>query len=97
MAAALAGVDVLAMPTVAVPAPAFGQREATLDDGTVEPIGPLMLRNAAPMNVTGFPAITIPCGNATNGLPIGLQLVALPWAEGRLLQIAAAFEARLAG
>jgi aspartyl-tRNA(Asn)/glutamyl-tRNA(Gln) amidotransferase subunit A len=67
-----------------------------LDDGTVEPIGPLMLRNAAPMNVTGFPAITVPCGSASNGLPVGLQLVGPPWQEGRLLQIAHAFETRFA-
>jgi Asp-tRNA(Asn)/Glu-tRNA(Gln) amidotransferase A subunit family amidase len=62
----------------------------------METVGPLMLRNAAPMNVTGFPAITIPCGNAANGLPVGLQLVALPWQEDHLLQIAHAFEQRLA-
>jgi aspartyl-tRNA(Asn)/glutamyl-tRNA(Gln) amidotransferase subunit A len=87
-------VDVLAMPTVAVTAAKFGQREAQLDDGKVEPIGPLMLRNAAPMNVTGFPAITVPCGTAANGLPVGLQLVGLPWEEDRLLQAAFTFESR---
>jgi aspartyl-tRNA(Asn)/glutamyl-tRNA(Gln) amidotransferase subunit A len=94
MRAAMEGVDVLAMPTVAVTAAKFGQREAQLDDGKVEPIGPLMLRNAAPMNVTGFPAITMPCGTAANGLPVGLQLVGLPWEEDRLLQAAFTFESR---
>ncbi len=97
MAAALARVDVLAMPTVAVTAPAFGQREVAMEHGAVEPVGPLMLRNAAPMNVSGFPAITVPCGTAANGLPVGLQLVGLPWAEAQLLQVAALAEERLAG
>ncbi len=97
MYAALTGVDVLAMATVATTAPKFGQREAQLENGVVEGVGPLMLRNAAPMNVTGFPAITVPCGNAANGLPVGLQLVALPWQEGPLLQAAHAFETRFAG
>ena len=97
MRAALANVDVLAMPTVAVTAPKFGQREVQLEDGAAEAVGPLMLRNAAPMNVTGFPAITVPCGNASNGLPVGLQLVGLPWEEGRLLQAAHAFEVRFSG
>jgi len=97
MHSAMLGVDVLAMPTVAVTAPKFGQREAQLEDGVAEAIGPLMLRNAAPMNVTGFPAITVPCGNTANGLPVGLQLVGLPWQEARLLQIAHAFEVRFAG
>jgi aspartyl-tRNA(Asn)/glutamyl-tRNA(Gln) amidotransferase subunit A len=97
MAAALAGVDVLAMPTVAVTAPAFGQREIELAPGVVEPVGPVMLRNAAPMNVTGFPAITVPAGSAANGLPVGIQLVGLPWAEAQLLRAAYACEQRLAG
>jgi aspartyl-tRNA(Asn)/glutamyl-tRNA(Gln) amidotransferase subunit A len=96
MSAALADVDVLAMPTVAVPAPRFGQREIRLEDGVAEPVGPLMLRNAAPMNVTGFPAITVPCGMTTDGLPVGLQFVARPWEEGLLLGVARAFEVRFA-
>jgi Asp-tRNA(Asn)/Glu-tRNA(Gln) amidotransferase A subunit family amidase len=97
MAAALASVDVLAMPMVPVTAPAFGQREVELAPGLVEPVGPLMLRNASPMNVTGFPAITVPAGNAANGLPVGIQLVGLPWGEGQLLHAAYACEQRLAG
>lgn len=46
-----------------------------------------------PFNHTGHPAISVPCGFVTEGLPVGLQLVA-PWhAEGRLLHAAAALEA----
>jgi aspartyl-tRNA(Asn)/glutamyl-tRNA(Gln) amidotransferase subunit A len=97
MRAALDGVDVLAMPMVPVPAPRFGQPEMPLEGGAVEPVVPLMLRNAAPMNVTGFPALTVPCGMATNGLPVGLQLVGRPWEEGRLLQVARAYELRSGG
>jgi aspartyl-tRNA(Asn)/glutamyl-tRNA(Gln) amidotransferase subunit A len=45
-----------------------------------------------PINLTGLPAATIPCGFDTDGLPIGLQIVA-PWLdEGLILRIAAAFE-----
>lgn len=46
----------------------------------------------SPFNLTGLPAISIPCGFDTSGLPIGLQLVARPWAEARLLRIARAYE-----
>jgi len=35
----------------------------------------------------------LPCGFTAQGLPIGLQMVARPWAEGRLLQAAYAYEA----
>jgi aspartyl-tRNA(Asn)/glutamyl-tRNA(Gln) amidotransferase subunit A len=46
----------------------------------------------SPFNLTGLPAISIPGGFDANGLPIGLQLVARPWAEARLLRIARAYE-----
>jgi aspartyl-tRNA(Asn)/glutamyl-tRNA(Gln) amidotransferase subunit A len=45
-----------------------------------------------PINLTGLPAATIPCGFDSSGLPIGLQIVA-PWLdEALILRIAAAFE-----
>ena len=45
-----------------------------------------------PMNLTGLPAATVPCGFDSDGLPIGLQIVA-PWLEeARIFRIAAAFE-----
>jgi aspartyl-tRNA(Asn)/glutamyl-tRNA(Gln) amidotransferase subunit A len=93
MSAALADVDVLAMPTVAIPAPKLGQREVRLEDGPADAVA-LMVRNTGPINFTGFPAITVPCGSTSAGLPVGLQLVAPPWQEARLLQVAHAFENR---
>ncbi len=95
MAAALEGLDVLAMPTMAVTAPRLGQREVQLEDGPAD-VTALMVRNTAPMDFTGFPAISVPCGVAPKGLPVGLQLVARPWDEARLLQAAFAFEQRAA-
>ena len=45
-----------------------------------------------PINLTGLPAATIPCGFDSDGLPIGLQIIA-PWLdEGLIIRIAAAFE-----
>ena len=45
-----------------------------------------------PMNLTGLPAATVPCGFDAEGLPIGLQIVA-PWLdEATILRVAAAFE-----
>lgn len=46
-------------------------------------------------NYAGCPAISLPCGIAPDGLPVGLQLVAPPFAEARLLAAAAAVEAAL--
>ncbi len=46
-----------------------------------------------PFNLTGHPAITLPCGMASDGLPVGLQIIG-PWhAEEQLLRAAALFEA----
>jgi aspartyl-tRNA(Asn)/glutamyl-tRNA(Gln) amidotransferase subunit A len=44
-------------------------------------------------NLAGIPGISLPCGMTSNGLPIGLQLLAPSMEEARLLQTAYAFEA----
>jgi aspartyl-tRNA(Asn)/glutamyl-tRNA(Gln) amidotransferase subunit A len=85
-------VDAIVTPTVAVtafPAGALGVDE--IDGATVD-------RHLGwspfswPINLTGLPAATIPCGFDSDGLPIGLQIVA-PWLdEGLIIRIAAAFE-----
>ena len=40
----------------------------------------------------GFPAITVPAGFTTDGLPVGLKLMGRPFSEGVLLTLAYAFE-----
>ncbi len=44
------------------------------------------------VNLAGLPAISVNCGFGREGLPIGLQIIAEPFAEGKILQIAHAFE-----
>jgi aspartyl-tRNA(Asn)/glutamyl-tRNA(Gln) amidotransferase subunit A len=46
-----------------------------------------------PVNLAGLPAISVPCGFTSEELPIGLQIIAPPFREDTLLQVAAAFEA----
>lgn len=50
-----------------------------------------MVANTAPYNALGLPAISVPCG-MSQGLPIGMMLVAKPWNEMVLYQAAHAFE-----
>ena len=45
-----------------------------------------------PVNLAGLPAISVPCGFSREGLPIGLQLIARPFAEDCLLQAARHYE-----
>ncbi len=50
------------------------------------------MRFAPWSNLTGHPAITMPAGYDSNGLPIGLQAIGRPWGERLLFRIAAAAE-----
>ena len=91
--AALAGVDVLAAPTVPIPAPLIADADANAIPlgGDLFDTG-ILPRNTRPSNLTGFPAITAPAGFAS-GLPVGLMLIGRPFEEERLLLTAAAYEA----
>jgi aspartyl-tRNA(Asn)/glutamyl-tRNA(Gln) amidotransferase subunit A len=51
-----------------------------------------LTRFTAPFNLTGLPALSIPCGFTPAGLPIGLQIVGAPWSETKVLQAGHAFE-----
>lgn len=44
------------------------------------------------VNLAGLPGISIPCGFTQSGLPIGLQILAAPFEEEKLLRIARIFE-----
>jgi aspartyl-tRNA(Asn)/glutamyl-tRNA(Gln) amidotransferase subunit A len=81
-----AQVDLLLTPTVPlVPVPLADARD---DDAGVA----LFARNARPFNAYGLPAVSVPCGFARDGLPIGLQIVGPPWGEESVLRLAHAFE-----
>ena len=45
-----------------------------------------------PVNLAGLPAMSVPCGFSSNGLPIGLQLIGKAWDEATLFQVASAYE-----
>ncbi|MGN6377395.1 MAG: amidase family protein [Gaiellales bacterium] len=53
------------------------------------------MRSCSRITMTGCPAISIPAGFTPEGLPVGLQAVAAPFGERRLLELAAAVEEAL--
>jgi aspartyl-tRNA(Asn)/glutamyl-tRNA(Gln) amidotransferase subunit A len=72
--AALAGCDALALPTLPVPAQKIGATTALIESGE-EPLRPITLRLTQLFNLTGHPAISLPSGDSSEGMPCGLQLV----------------------
>ncbi|GAA1961919.1 amidase [Kitasatospora viridis] len=85
-------VDVVAAPSV--PMPAVGAGEETVDwpDGTTESVSDAYVRLCAPANITGLPALTVPVGHDAAGLPIGMQLLGRPLGEATLLRVGHAYE-----
>jgi aspartyl-tRNA(Asn)/glutamyl-tRNA(Gln) amidotransferase subunit A len=85
--AALSKCDALVLPTLPLPAPPIGAVSVSI--GSVdEPVRPLMLRLTQLFNLTGHPAISLPCGDTAEGLPCGLQLVGQRHGTARLLGLA---------
>lgn len=84
-------IDALVTPTTPITATDIGQSKAHIKAIEVNVRGHLT-RYTNPWNFSGLPAISLPCGLAADGLPVGLQLVGSAFSEPTLLQTAAAIE-----
>ena len=84
--------DVLVTPTSPIAAPVIGATTAKLDGKDI-PLVRAFLDLTLPFNLTGQPALSVPCGFTRGGLPIGLQLVGRPFDEATLFRAGAAYEA----
>jgi aspartyl-tRNA(Asn)/glutamyl-tRNA(Gln) amidotransferase subunit A len=84
MAEAMDGLDLILTPTLGTVAPRAGVGDLALRGAMIE--------RTFPFNVTGAPALALPCGAADDGLPASVQLVGRPGADalvlaaGRLLE-----------
>lgn len=85
-------VDVLLTPTSPVLPPTLGELSKTPDELRSREL--IMLRNTRPWNVYGLPAISIPCGFSSSGLPIGLQIIGAPGSEGVIMALAQVYQRR---
>jgi aspartyl-tRNA(Asn)/glutamyl-tRNA(Gln) amidotransferase subunit A len=92
--AALAGLDALMLPTLAIAAPPLGAASVPVGSGK-EPVRAIMLRLTQLFNISGHPAIAMPCGRGADGLPRSVQLVGHRGRTERLLDVAAALESRI--
>src|SRR5579859_755788 len=85
-ALAEANVDALAVPTTPIPAPPIGEESTTIN-GKDHAIRALLLRLNRPANLAGLPAISIPCGLTSSGLPLGFQLIGTTSSDSMLVSI----------
>ena len=85
-------VDAIVAPSAPIAAPPIGAPVVKIR-GEEETVRSALVRFSRPANFTGHPAISIPCGFTTEGLPIGMQLIARHWNEAQLLEIASLYEA----
>ena len=77
-------IDLLATPATPVTA-------GRIDKGDLQSTFSL-IHNTNPLNLLGIPAISVPCGFTSSGLPIGLQLAGRWWDEATVLRAAHAYE-----
>jgi aspartyl-tRNA(Asn)/glutamyl-tRNA(Gln) amidotransferase subunit A len=84
-------VDAILAPTLPIAATRISEKEVIIG-GEKETVRSALVRLNRPANLTGHPAISIPCGFTRCGFPIGLQLIGPHWSEARLLSIALAYE-----
>jgi aspartyl-tRNA(Asn)/glutamyl-tRNA(Gln) amidotransferase subunit A len=94
VSAALADTDALILPGSAITAPRLDQDTTTLE-GAELPVRGLMLRLSQPFNLSGHPALVMPCGETTEHLPVSLQLVGQRSNTRALLDVAATVEAAI--
>jgi aspartyl-tRNA(Asn)/glutamyl-tRNA(Gln) amidotransferase subunit A len=93
--ALLARHDFIAVPTLSRTAPSIEQDlfdPLEIDGHTYAEMRPNWFPWTMPFNLSGHPAITLPCGFGADGLPIGLQLIGRLRGEAELLQACALFE-----
>ncbi len=82
--AAMRVVDVVIVPTSTAVAPTFASYNGTKVDTTPTFTGV--------WNLVGFPALSVGCGFSTGGLPIGMQIVGVPFTEPILLRVGDAYQ-----
>ena len=85
----LADRDLLVMPTLPLKATAIPPSDAPLEEYVARALE--MIPNTAPFDVTGHPAMNVPCG-MSDGLPVGMMLVGRHGEDGTVLRAADAFE-----
>ena len=85
--------DVLAAPGSAISAPKIGESRLVGEGEPRVDVVDKILRFTAPFDCTGQPALAIPTGLGSDGLPLSMQIIGRPFDEPVVLRVSAAYEA----
>jgi aspartyl-tRNA(Asn)/glutamyl-tRNA(Gln) amidotransferase subunit A len=88
---AIGAADCAIVPTLPVPVPTIAETTEGSPADVAAKIG-LVTRHTRAINYLGLPAVAVPCGFSSNGLPISFMLIGRPWSEPLLLRVADAFQ-----
>jgi aspartyl-tRNA(Asn)/glutamyl-tRNA(Gln) amidotransferase subunit A len=83
--------DVIVTPSEPIVAPQVNQTIVRINDYE-ESVDSAAVRYLAPFNLTGLPALSIPCGFSSKGLPIGMQIVGRAYDESTILRLGHEYE-----
>ncbi len=91
LGSALAEVDLLVLPTTPVAAPRVDEQFVALGESMAS-VTEVLASLTGPFNLSGLPALALPCGVTTGGMPVSLQLVGRPFGEVAVLAAGAAWQ-----
>lgn len=87
------GIDAICLATVPITAPKLGVESIRTPRGGDEPVRATVTRLTSPFNFLGLPALSVPCGRSSEGLPFGLQVVGGRDKDAMVLWLGKAFQA----
>jgi Asp-tRNA(Asn)/Glu-tRNA(Gln) amidotransferase A subunit family amidase len=84
--------DVLLAPTSPYPAPRITDEQVAVEGGTLDVHFGGAVRMTMLVNLAGLPALSIPVGFSSEGLPMGAQLIGRKFSEGLICAVGAAYQ-----
>ncbi len=90
---AFSKVDLFLCPTLPFTATPVGAMSVVIEDGVEEDMLSAIMQYTGVPSLTGLPALSVPCGFDSEGLPVGMQLIGKPFDEATLFRVGAAYQA----
>lgn len=85
-------VDLFVCPTLPFTATRVGEMKVVIENGVEEDMLSAIMQFTGVPSLTGLPALNVPCGFDSDGLPIGMQLIGRPFDEATLFRAGAAYQ-----